>query len=223
MAHYLELTASKLHQDPAILIVPGLNNSNAGHWQSRWEAKRDDCRRVDLGMWDNPHRNSWVNKLNLEIHRAGRPVVLVAHSLGCLAVAWWAEYEEPAFGNPVVGAILVAPPDVDRPGTDPRLARFSACPTRPLPFPAFLVASRNDQYCNFRTAIRLARDWDCRFVDAGTAGHINAESHLGDWEFGERLLRQVLQRHRLGFEDEAREAVGPFPHSDPVEPHGTAL
>ena len=195
MAHYLELDGDRLQTQPLILIVPGIHNSNPQHWQSLWETERDDCRRVELGMWGNPHRNTWVNKLNLAIHQAGRPVVLVAHSLGCLAVAWWAEYERPSHGNPVVGALLVAPPDVDRPGTDPRLARFGACPRQPLPFPSFLAASGNDTYCNLRTARMLARDWGCRFAFAGAVGHINAESGLGDWQFGKRLLDQLLREH----------------------------
>lgn len=201
MAHDLELTTDRLSEPPAILLVPGINNSNAEHWQSRWEAKYPDASRVDLTQWDDPQRNVWVNRLSLAIARADRPVILVAHSLGCLAVAWWAEYERPVQGNPVVGALLVAPPDVDRPGTDPRLARFGSVPTAPLPFPAFLVASRDDPYCHFRTAIRLARDWDCRFADAGVSGHINADSGLGDWDFGERLLRQLQREHRLRHED----------------------
>jgi predicted alpha/beta hydrolase family esterase len=183
-------------REPLVLIVPGLNDSGPRHWQTLWEQQRRDCRRVDLGMWDNPHRNTWVNKLNLAIHRAERPVVLVAHSLGCLAVAWWAEYEKPSYGNPVIGALLVAPPDVDRPGSDHRIARFSACPRAELPFPSFLVASRNDPWCHRRTAWQLARDWGCRFADAGEVGHINAESDLGDWAFGRLLLDQLLRAPR---------------------------
>lgn len=182
-------------QAPLVLLVPGLNDSGPGHWQTAWESQRPDTRRVELGMWEDPHRNTWVNKLNLAIHRANRPVVLVAHSLGCLAVAWWAEYEQPAYGDPVIGALLVAPPDVDRPGTDARLARFSACPRQELPFPSFLVASRDDPYCSQRTAFSLARDWGCRFADAGEAGHINAESGIGDWPYGQALLGQLLRDH----------------------------
>jgi predicted alpha/beta hydrolase family esterase len=146
MAHYLELETPQMRKDPLILIVPGINNSNPRHWQSVWEAQCSDCHRVDLGMWNDPQRNVWVNKLNLAIYRAERPVILVAHSLGCLAVAWWAEYEQPAHGNPVVGALLVAPPDVDRPGTDARLSRFGACPRKELPFRSFLAASRDDPF-----------------------------------------------------------------------------
>jgi len=209
MAHYLDLELDRLAEDPLILIVPGLNNSNPQHWQSRWERQREDCRRVDLGMWDDPHRNTWVNKLNLAIHQADRPVVLVAHSLGCLAVAWWAEYEQPSYGNPVVGALLVAPPDVDRPGADPRLARFGACPRKPLPFPSFLAASQNDHYCKLRTARMLAADWESSFVFAGAVGHINADSGIGDWDFGKDLLDRLLRndRHRRNRDHAAAHAA----------------
>lgn len=197
MTHYPELDETRLYAEPLILIVPGIGNSEPGHWQALWETERDDCSRVDLGLWDDPHRNTWVNKLDLAIRQAGRPVVLVAHGLGCLTVAWWAEFERPTYGNPVVGALLVAPPDAERPGTDPRLARFGGCPRYPLPFPAFLVASDDDPLCPLRIAQLLARDWDCRFVSAGAVGRINAESGLGDWAFGKKLLDRLLREHRM--------------------------
>jgi len=41
---------------PLCLIVPGLDNSGPDHWQSLWESRRDDCRRVDLGCWSEPDR-----------------------------------------------------------------------------------------------------------------------------------------------------------------------
>lgn len=207
MAHYLELDIDRLREDPLILIVPGIHNSNPQHWQSRWEQQCSDCRRVDLGMWDDPHRNTWVNKLNLAIHRADRPVILVAHSLGCLAVAWWAEFERPLYGNPVVGALLVAPPDVDRPGTDPRLARFGSCPREPLPFPSFLAASQDDRLCSLRTAQLLARDWGSRFAFAGAIGHINADSGVGDWHFGKTLLAQLLRESGRNYGQLVQESV----------------
>src|SRR3546814_10498312 len=81
-------------------------------------------------MWDRPHRNTWVNKLNAAIRQADRPVILVAHSLGCIAVAWWAALERPPFGSPVAGALLVAPPDVDTVSMDGRLTAFGPAPKR---------------------------------------------------------------------------------------------
>ena len=208
MAHQLELDPDRLRDDPLILIIPGLNNSNEHHWQTQWEAKIPDCERVDLGMWDDPHRNTWVNKINLAVHRAQRPVILVAHSLGCLAVAWWAEYEQPSQGNPVVGALLVAPPDVEREGVDPRLARFSPAPRRALPFPAFLAASENDQYCQLRVARGLAADWGACFAYAGSVGHINADSQIGEWEFGQLLLAQLIREHRSRTQGSAMVGAG---------------
>ena len=180
---------------PLILTVPGLGSSGPGHWQSNWEASLDlDVARVELGSWDDPHRNTWVNKLNLAIRRADCPVVLVAHSLGCLAVAWWVEYEAAQEPHNVVGALLVAPPEADEGEPDPRLTRFAPVPRGVLPFPSIVVASRNDPWIGFGRARSLAEAWGSRFADAGPGGHLNAESALGDWAFGQLLLDQVLAR-----------------------------
>lgn len=178
-------------KEPLILIVPGLDNSGPDHWQSRWEREMPHCERVDLGMWSDPHRNTWVNKLNLAIHGAGRPVILVAHSLGCHAVAWWARYERPFLGRPVAGALLVAPPDVEAEGVDPRIARFAPLVPGRLPFRTVLAASQNDPYASFGQAKRMARKWGSRLVDAGPIGHINAQSGIGNWPYGHYLLNHL--------------------------------
>lgn len=179
--------------NPLILTVPGLANSGPEHWQTLWEQQIPDCQCVDLGMWDRPHRNTWVNKLNLAIERTGLSVILVAHSLGCLTVAWWAKYEQLPEGHPVLGALLVAPPEVDFFPADERLAKFAPTPVEPLPFPSIFAASRNDPYMGIRSARRLAQSWASRFADAGAIGHINAESGIGDWPFGRFLLDQLLK------------------------------
>lgn len=197
--------------EPLILTVPGLHGSGAGHWQTLWEQERHDCRRVELGMWDRPHRNTWVNQLNLAIHRAAndfrRPVVLAAHSLGCLAVAWWAKFEQPAVDGPVAGALLVAPPEVDFFPLDERLSQFAPTPAEALPFRSILVASRNDPYMGIHTARRLARAWGSEFADAGEAGHINADSGLGDWAFGRFLLDRLIHPQNPGAERNAATGV----------------
>ena len=177
--------------EPLVLIIPGLDNSGADHWQTHWERKLPHAERVDLGSWDDPRRNTWVNRLNLAIHKARRPVILVAHSLACHVVAWWNEYERPEAGGPVVGALLVAPPEAEQGDVDPRIARFGPVLKTPLPFPSILVASRDDHYIGFDRARRLARIWRSRFIDGGWVGHINADSGIRDWPFGQYLLRQL--------------------------------
>ena len=73
-----------------VLLLPGWQNSGPAHWQTLWEGARPDTSRIDLGMWDRPHRNSWVTKIDQAVAGARAPVILVAHSLGCIATAWWA-------------------------------------------------------------------------------------------------------------------------------------
>ncbi|MFP5455774.1 MAG: alpha/beta hydrolase, partial [Alphaproteobacteria bacterium] len=48
------------NERPLCLIVPGLDNSGPDHWQTLWQARRDDCRRVDLGCWSEPDRRIWT-------------------------------------------------------------------------------------------------------------------------------------------------------------------
>lgn len=182
------------YADPAILLVPGLGGSGPGHWQTLWEQELDSAATVDLGDWEKPHRNTWVNKLNLAIHRANRPVILVAHSLGCLAIAWWAHYERPERSNPVVGALLVAPPEADFFPRDERLNPFAPVPVDPLPFDSILVASRNDPWMNFHTAAWLAGHWQSDLIDLGDAGHINADSGLGLWHEGLQILDRLKSK-----------------------------
>src|SRR4051812_44051480 len=96
---------------PTILTVPGWTNSGPGHWQSHWEHEHPGYRRVVQRDWDNPDRAEWISALSRAISEAQAPLVLVAHSLGCLAVAGWAASMDAASRSTVVGAFLVAPVD----------------------------------------------------------------------------------------------------------------
>ena len=199
------------HQDvvePTILTLPGLNNSTQTHWQTYWEKDLSNCRRVELGLWEQPHRNTWVTKLNLAIRQIEGPVVLVAHSLSCHLVAWWAALERPAFADQVIGALLVAPPELDTGDVDKRLLGFAPTPRSVLPFPSIVAASRDDPYIPFSRARRLATLWGSRFADAGAVGHINAESDIGDWPFGKFLLRRLLDRGHAAYAQ----------HTEPLAP-----
>lgn len=177
---------------PIVLTVPGLGGSGPSHWQTLWEDAQIAAGRVELGMWNGPHRNAWVTKLDQAIRTAKAPVILAAHSLGCLAVAWWASLATQTYGWPVAGALLVAPADVDRPDARPELKSFGPSPTTPLPFPSILVASTDDPWVSIERAHSMAVDWGSHFVDAGPQGHINAASGVGWWIEGQELLERVI-------------------------------
>lgn len=178
---------------PVVLCIPGLHNSGPDHWQTIWERERGDCQRVELGMWEAPRRNPWVTKLDHAIAAARPPVILVAHSLGCLAVAWWAALSGQPLGGPVAGALLVAPPDVEGCGGS-MLADFAPTPHVNLPFPSILVASRDDSYASFQKSRDMAAFWGSDLVDGGNLGHINSDSGLGAWHEGQALLDTLIDR-----------------------------
>lgn len=177
---------------PTVLTVPGLGGSGPTHWQSLWERDRHDTVRADLGMWHRPHRNAWVTKLDQAVRSARAPVILVAHSLGCVAVAWWASLSPQPYGWPVAGALLVAPADVDRRDAPEELAGFAPAPRIALPFPSIVVASTDDPWVSIERAHSMAADWGSHFVDAGPRGHLNAASGLGHWPEGQELLDRVI-------------------------------
>lgn len=185
-------SAFDLSVQPTVLTVPGLGGSGPSHWQTLWEKSRPDTARIELGMWDRPHRNAWVTKIDQAVASARAPVILVAHSLGCVAVAWWASLSPQPYGWPVAGALLVAPADVDRAGVAPELAPFAPTPKQPLPFPSIVVASSDDPWVTLDRAHSLAVDWGSHFIDYGACGHINAASGLGHWPDGLELLDRVI-------------------------------
>jgi predicted alpha/beta hydrolase family esterase len=178
--------------DCDIIIVPGFSNSGPEHWQSRWERKLSTARRVAQDDWENPVRDTWIARLVDTIGRCRRPAVLVAHSLGVVAVVHAAPSLPPGV---VRGAFLVAPADVERPELPESIDRsFAPIPLDPLPFPSLLVASRADPYCAYGRAEDFAFAWGSALLDAGGAGHINTASGYGPWPEGLMRFAGFLKR-----------------------------
>lgn len=160
------------------LMLPGWQNSGPDHWQTKWEQLDTSFTRVQQDDWDRPDFATWSARLDSHLTE---PSVLVAHSLGCLLAS--------RARKNVAGALLVAPPKL---GAYPELATFENLPLEPLPFPSVVVASRNDPYCDFAHAEKLAAAWGAGLVDGGERGHLNGESKLGTWSEGRALLRALM-------------------------------
>ena len=108
--------------DADILILPGLGNSGAGHWQRRWAERFSTGRIVEQDDWDNPDIRDWTAAMVEAVEMAERPVVLIAHSLAVSALA--AEIGSaaaPAFS--ALKPVKVAPAPV----SPPSQACASAC------------------------------------------------------------------------------------------------
>jgi predicted alpha/beta hydrolase family esterase len=89
--------------------------------------------------------------------------------------------------------LLVAPGDVETPEMKELLPGWQPIMRQPLPFKSTVVGSQNDPFCSVERAQGLAQDWGAQWVDLGLAGHINAESSLGDWPEGHALLQTLLK------------------------------
>lgn len=173
---------------PTVLILPGYGSSGPEHWQSRWE-ERFGYRRVEQDDWLEPQADDWVQTLEAAVQESPSPVILVAHSLGCALVARWAATTA---SRRVVGALLVAPADVESAAHTPDEVRsFAPLPRSQLPFPAIVVASTDDAFMALSRAETLAGLWGARFVNVGARGHINADAGVGEWIEGHQLLNEL--------------------------------
>jgi len=178
--------------DADILIIPGLNNSGPDHWQTRWEQKLSAARRVEQADWANPDHESWTGAVRDAVNSATKPVIIIAHSLGALAAAHAAADFAP---GKVVGGFFVAPPSEDWMREHPLpLGGFETHPRAPLPFPSLLVASRNDPHAPYEANEELANAWGSAILDAGEAGHINADSGHGPWPEGLMSFAAFINR-----------------------------
>ena len=164
------------------LMVPGIGGSDDEHWQSHWERELGPAAdRIEPASWDAPDQTNWLATI---AKKSSAQSILVAHSLGCLAVtSWLTRATSPA----ALGAFLVAPPD--RAGmTFPAAASSFSTALARMPVPTLVIASSNDPYGTRSTSKDLSIIWGASFIVAGPLGHINSASDLGQWGQGRSLL-----------------------------------
>jgi predicted alpha/beta hydrolase family esterase len=174
----------ELFPDFQVILVPGLHDSGAEHWQSRWEAAHPEFYRVHQDDWSDPDLPAWAARVDQMRALDPRPALLVAHSFGCLASL----YSIAANPDGVAGGFLAAPADPEKFGVATML------PAHRIESPTLLISSRNDPWMRAEHASLWAHRWGSVHVDAGALGHINAESGLGDWQFGQETLQLLYER-----------------------------
>jgi predicted alpha/beta hydrolase family esterase len=141
---------------------------------------------VQQDDWVSPSRKAWVTSITKTILAQKEPVVIAAHSLGCIATV----HLPPEASARVAAALLVAPADPERRAV---LADFAPVPYQRLPYSSIVVASNTDPYCPVRTAGAYARAWGSEFVRLQDAGHINLEAGFGAWPLGWGLLQSLIE------------------------------
>ena len=180
-----------------VLFVPGLRDHVEEHWQTHAARSLPGSVTVEPLQLDKLSREARVAALDETLEAITGDVVIAAHSAGCLMVAHWAAIQS----RPIRGALLVTPADVENPlpAGYPALIDLAdngwlPIPRRRISFPAVVIASRNDPFCAFEVAEDIAAAWGSLFIDAGEAGHINADSGYGPWPEGSMAFAQFLSR-----------------------------
>ena len=194
------------------LILPGWQNSGPDHWQSLWEPQLK-AQRVMQHDWMQPLRGDWITRLEecvlsieehstkhlyrLEAQNTSKTapevgpadIVLIAHSLGCHLVAAWAALSKNT--HRIRGALLVAPPDTQRPDFPVEMKSWRKPVLQKLPFLSICVLSSNDPFCQLNEGKAIAAAWGSETLEIGNRGHINAASGLGDWPYGRECAAQL--------------------------------
>jgi uncharacterized protein len=177
-----------LREQP-VVIVPGLRNSDAQHWQTRWQENLPNSKRIELPEWNTADLAKWKQGIIRQLQNIDKPAVLIAHSFGALASASVAQ----EFPEKIAALFLVAPADPDKFHIAQQL------PQQPLPVPTQIIASSNDPWLAEAKAAYWALLWGADYFRYKNVGHINSASNLGNWPEGithlQRLLRKVKPNH----------------------------
>lgn len=179
---------------PTVLIVPGLRDHVAQHWQTLLARRLARVQSVPPMGREDLDCAARIDAIERAAQAIDGPLVIVAHSGGVVMLAHWAQRTRRA----VRGALLATPPDFERPMPDgyPRLEALRAggwlpVPRAQLPFPSIVAASRNDPLASFERVEQMARDWGSRLVDLGEVGHLNPASGYGEWALAEAFIEEL--------------------------------
>lgn len=147
---------------PTVLIVPGLRDHVSEHWQTLLAARLPQVRSVPTMGREDLDCAARVQAIEREVAAAQGPVVIVAHSGGCIMVAHWAQATR--YATAVRGALLATPPDFDRsmPAGYPSLEMLQAggwlpVPRTRLPFRSLVATSHNDPLGAHDRVVELPR------------------------------------------------------------------
>lgn len=153
------MTATPTH---TVLMVPGLRDHVAEHWQTLLQAELQaqgrDVRCVPPLEHDKLSCAARVAALDAALADIDKPVVLVAHSAGVMITVHWAARHQ----RRILGALLVTPPDFSQPlppgyPAQDTLVQGAGCRrrSRPCRSPAWLLPAETTHW----PAMRVSRRW----------------------------------------------------------------
>jgi predicted alpha/beta hydrolase family esterase len=113
-----------------------------------------------------------------------------------ITTVYWAQ----STSQPVLGALLATPPNLDSPlpagYPAPEALRdggWMRTPRSVLSFPSVVAASTDDPLCPAERVVDLARAWGSRLLMLGPVGHLNPASGYGRWAEAADLVREIAR------------------------------
>jgi len=174
-----------------VLILHGWGGSDTPHWQAELAgAVAKSYGTVSFPLLDNchfPSKNRWVRQLK-EILKDFKPDTVVCHSLANTLWFWLCNEADREALSQIKRLFLVSPPslttEVDT------IKTFFPCslPNDLHAKEVQMIVSDNDPYIKVKEAQMMADHYDIPLSIINNAGHINADSGYGKWEFIETLV-----------------------------------
>ena len=171
-----------------VLLLHGWGGSDFPHWQSYLAgelAKNYGC--VNFLRFDDvdfPKRSRWSEQ-TLEALRDFKPDVVICHSL---ANTLWFHLCHTEQLPKIEHLYLVAPPSLKCEIEELKEFFPVTLPSNLYAHNVTLITSTDDPYMKSDEAVSIAQQLGIRHEILQNAGHINADSGYGEWEW---MLREV--------------------------------
>jgi predicted alpha/beta hydrolase family esterase len=170
-----------------ILILHGWGGSDFPHWQSHLASEiAKDYGTVSFPLLDNchfPSKNRWVKQVK-KILEEFNPNTVICHSLANTLWFWLCQEDIVEVEN----LIMVSPPSLQT--SEITIKTFFPCeiPQNIYAKKIELIVSDNDPWVNLEEAEQVAQTIGANYTLIQKAGHINADSGFGKWDFIENLI-----------------------------------
>lgn len=166
-----------------VLLLHGWGGSNSPHWQS-WLAgeiakEYGTVSFFEFSDYDLPKLDIWKKELKKQLDYF-KPDIVICHSLA--NILWFHLCNEKSLQE-VQKLILVAPPNLKCEIEELKSFFPLKAPKNLYAKEATLVTSTNDPYLTQDAAKQLQKELNIEMKVLTDAGHINADSGYGQWDW----------------------------------------
>jgi len=171
-----------------VLILHGWGGSDAPHWQAELASEiAKKYGTVSFPLLDNchfPSKNRWIKQVR-EILTTFKPHTVICHSLANNLWMWLCEEEGM---QEIKRLFMVSVPSLTT--KEKTIKTFFPCP---LPKSLYadeihMIVSDDDPWVKLDEAQHIASQYNASFTVLENAGHINADSGYGKWDYIEKCV-----------------------------------